>query len=61
MLVKAWHTDLLFSEFCNKVRDLYGPERKHLLAGTPNLYWIEVYCLPKMFLSEIFWLANMFL
>lgn len=32
MLVKAWHTDLLFSEFCNKVRDLYGPDRKHLLA-----------------------------
>lgn len=32
MLVKAWHTDLPFPEFCNKVRDLYGPDRKHLLA-----------------------------
>ena len=33
MLVKAWHTNLPFPEFCNKVRDLYGPDRKHLLAG----------------------------
>lgn len=32
MLVKAWHTDLPFPEFCNKVRDLYGPDRKYLLA-----------------------------
>lgn len=33
MLLKAWHTDLPFQDFCDKVLSLYGSGRKHLLAG----------------------------
>ena len=32
-LVKAWHSSMPFKEFCDKVLDLYGPERKYLLEG----------------------------
>lgn len=32
-LLKAWHTNLPFPEFCDKVLELYGPNRKHMLAG----------------------------
>jgi hypothetical protein len=33
LLVKAWHNDLSFPDFCNSVLDLYGPDRKYLLIG----------------------------
>ncbi|XP_074643773.1 cerebral cavernous malformations protein 2 homolog [Tubulanus polymorphus] len=33
MLLKAWHTDLPFNEFCQKVLELYGDDRKYLLTG----------------------------
>ena len=33
-LLMAWHTNRPFSEFCDKVLELYGPNRKYLLAGT---------------------------
>lgn len=33
ILLRRWHTDLPFTEFCQKVFELYGPERKYLLAG----------------------------
>ena len=32
-LLKAWHTKLPFPEFCDKVLELYGPNRKHMLSG----------------------------
>ena len=35
MLVKAWHTDLPFADFCDEVHNLYGPDRRHLLLGRP--------------------------
>lgn len=33
MLIKSWHTNLIFSEFCQQVLNLYGSERRHLLVG----------------------------
>ena len=33
-LVKAWHVSMPFSEFCEQVLELYGPDRKHLILGT---------------------------
>lgn len=33
LLLKARHTNLPFSEFCDKVLTLFGPSRKHLMAG----------------------------
>ncbi|XP_064624893.1 cerebral cavernous malformations protein 2 homolog [Lineus longissimus] len=33
LLLKAWHTDMPFHQFCQNVLDLYGPDRKHLLSG----------------------------
>lgn len=33
MLIRSWHTDMTFSEFCQKVLNLYGSERRHLLVG----------------------------
>jgi hypothetical protein len=33
LLVKAWHTDLSFPDFCSGVLELYGPDRKYLLVG----------------------------
>ncbi|XP_014661468.1 PREDICTED: cerebral cavernous malformations protein 2 homolog [Priapulus caudatus] len=32
ILLRRWHTDLPFTEFCQKLFELYGPERKYLLA-----------------------------
>jgi len=32
-LLRAWHTGIPFHEFCDKVLELYGPERKYLLLG----------------------------
>lgn len=33
LLVKAWHTNMTFPDFCQRVLDLYGPDRRHLLVG----------------------------
>lgn len=33
LLVKAWHTNMTFPDFCQRVLDLYGSDRRHLLVG----------------------------
>lgn len=33
ILCKKWHQDMPFKEFCHSVLQLYGQDKKYLLAG----------------------------
>lgn len=54
MLLKAWHNEpgTTTSEFCEKVFNLYGQERKHMLAGMGPFIPAEEYHVFEEFLNK---------